>query len=128
MSNWSTKVLELIEGLLGPVDEPARSKAGERLEPPDWEDKQWDEVLDEWADKISEYGLEVPAVLLGESQKPLSFMFGQGVYFMEPYLDSASHFHQALQGENIEVLGALLSDRSRLEQLIQKVEARARED
>jgi len=108
------------------VGEPKTQSDGTES-PPDWDDERWSTVLDQWADKIAGYGMEVPALMLGEAQKPVSFVFGQGVYFLEPFLDSASHFHPALRGERVEVLGALLSDRRRLEQLLQKLESRARE-
>jgi len=94
-------------------------------DPPDWSDEQWDAVLDKWADKLAHHNMELAALVVGEAQKPLSFAFGQAVYFFEPFLDAASFLHPVLRGEQVEVLGALLSDRRRLEKLLKKLEKRA---
>jgi len=111
----------------GPSSSGSRpDKADTEDYPAEWPDERWEELLEQWAGGISRYGLELPVLLLGEAHKPVSFVLGQGLYFLQPFLGAADHFVPALGGPGVPALAALLSERRRLEQLLVKLERRAR--
>ncbi len=72
------------------------------------------------AARLDETGWAGPAYLLLQSLRPLSFLGGQGLLFLQPFLP----FAQARSA--IGSLAELLSDRSRLEALLAALETRLR--
>ncbi len=72
------------------------------------------------AARLDETGWAAPAYLLLQSLRPLSFVGGQGLLFLQPFLP----FARARSA--IDKLAALLSDRSRLEALLAALETRLR--
>lgn len=70
--------------------------------------------------RLDETGWAGPAYLLLQSLRPLSFLGGQGLLFLQPFLP----FAQARSA--IGRLAELLSDRSRLEALLAALETRLR--
>ena len=80
------------------------------------------EFTEKIVDKITALGLNTPAVLLLEAHKPLAFIGGQLLLVAQPTLNLLWPRNPA--GE----LSSLLSDSTRLEQLITSLEARAMPD
>jgi len=84
-----------------------------------------DEMIMKIAHKIHEYGLDVAAVLMIESFKPLSYVGAQmGRFFVSPFLPAL--------GENIgiggEKLFQIFEKRENVEKLIKAVEELTREE
>ena len=84
-----------------------------------------DEMIRKIAQKIHEYGLDVAAILMIESFKPLSFIGAQmGRFFISPFLP--------VFGENIGISGEKLlqifEKRKNVEKLIKAVEMLTREE
>ena len=84
-----------------------------------------DEMIGKIAQKIHEYGLDVAAILMIESFKPLSFLGTQmGRFFVSPFLSAF--------GKNIGISGEKLlqifEKRKNAEKLIKAVETLAREE
>lgn len=84
----------------------------------------WSEVegldIEAVAARLDESGWAGPAYLLLQSLRPLSFLGGQGLLFLQPFLPFARA--RSVMGR----LAELLSDRSRLEALLAVLEARLR--
>lgn len=72
------------------------------------------------AARLVETGWAGPTYLLLQSLRPLSFLGGQGLLFLQPFLP----FARARSA--VSRLAELLSDRSRLEALLSALEARLR--
>ena len=84
-----------------------------------------DEMIAKIAQKVNEYGLDVAAVLMMESVKPLSFVGAQmGRFFISPFL--------AAFGDNIGISGEkvlqIFEKKENVEKLIKAVEALSREE
>lgn len=84
----------------------------------------WNEIggldVEAMAAWLDETGWAVPAYLLLQSLRPLSFVGGQGLLFLQPLLPFARA--RSAMGR----LAELLSDRSRLEALLVALETRFR--
>lgn len=72
--------------------------------------------IKKWAVKIKQLGLTVPAVLLLETHKPLSFIVNQMLLVGQPALNVFLSPDTTAHALN------LFSDRAHLEQLIQELE------
>ncbi|MGB9724429.1 MAG: hypothetical protein ACPL7G_11120 [Chloroflexia bacterium] len=72
------------------------------------------------AARLEEIGWAGPAYLLLQSLRPLSFLGGQGLLFLQPFLPFARA--RSVVGR----LAELLSDRSRLEALLAALETHLR--
>lgn len=84
-----------------------------------------DEMIRKIAQKIHEYGLDLPATLMIGSFKPLSFVGAQmGRLFISPFLSGF--------GDNIEINGEkmlqIFEKRENMDKLIDAVEALEREE
>ena len=87
--------------------------------------KDEDEMIGKIAQKIHEYGLDVAAIFMIESFKPLSFVGAQmGRFFISPFLPTF--------GENIGISGEkflrIFEKHENVEKLILAVEELAREE
>lgn len=81
-----------------------------------------DQVIDDLAAKAHRFGLTVPAIIVAEGMKPLSFITSQVVHFFSPFAD-------ALLGNGHSYkYGNLLEDRQNLERFILKLEFLAEEE
>jgi|YNPNPStandDraft_1061719.scaffolds.fasta_scaffold06816_4 hypothetical protein len=76
--------------------------------------------VEEAVARLEESGWAGPVYLLLQSLRPLSFLGGQGLLFLQPFLPFART--RSAVGR----LAELLSDRSRLEALLETLEARMR--
>ena len=85
------------------------------IEPIDWE-----ETIEKVANKISQLGLEVPAILMLEAHKPLTFFANQGLIFLSPIL-------YPLFGGKTERAAKFFEERENVEKLIKRVEKKADE-
>lgn len=74
------------------------------------------ELIDAIAQRIVNYGLEVPAVLFIELHKPLAYLMGQGLLVAFPFL--APFFGT----KAIYDVSALLSSPNGLEALVRRIE------
>jgi len=84
-----------------------------------------DEMISKIAEKIHQYGLDLPAILMIETVKPLSFIGAQmGRFFLSPFLPAF--------GENIGMSGEkflqIFEKRENVEKLIKAVEALTQEE
>ena len=84
-----------------------------------------DEMISKIAEKIHQYGLDVAAILMIESVKPLSFIGAQmGRFFVSPFLPAL--------GENVgmsgEKLFQIFEKHENVEKLIKAVEELTREE
>jgi hypothetical protein len=76
-----------------------------------------DEVLvNKVAEKIVRMRMTVPAVFFLESSKPLAFLGGQLLIFLEPFVQTLFNFRQYQR------FALLMEDRSNWERLIRRVE------
>lgn len=80
-----------------------------------------DELIEKLAQKIHQYGLEVPAIFFGEAMKPVSFVGGQ---FIHAFSFLPSTFF--LDDDTYQQFAFILDDRSKLEQLLVRLEQLAR--
>jgi hypothetical protein len=78
------------------------------------------ENIDSLADWLQEAGLVGPAYLLLSGLRPLSFVGGQGLLFLQPLLPRAQWRSRA------ETLAGILGDRPRLEMLLTALDVRLR--
>ena len=85
------------------------------IEPIDWE-----ETIEKVANKISQLGLEIPAILMLEAHKPLTFFANQGLIFLSPIL-------YPLFGGKTERAAKFFEERENVEKLIKRVEKKADE-
>lgn len=100
----SFRTLEVAEVPPGePVDPRARTPEDEAL-------------LDRIAAAVVRWGMEVPAIFLLESAKPLSFLGGQFLHFLSPIANSV------LDGRELDRLALLLERRETVEELILRIE------
>jgi hypothetical protein len=79
------------------------------------------EALERFAASVVERGLEVPALLLLETVRPLSFLAGQGLFAVSPLLKTV------VGAEDWEALAAALEDRRTVMALISHIETLAHE-
>ncbi|MGE5653303.1 MAG: hypothetical protein ACM3ZQ_03400 [Bacillota bacterium] len=80
-----------------------------------------EEMIEQLAQKVSQYGMEVPAVFFGEMSKPLSFIYSQGLHFATPFL--GVFFDE----DKVQEYAYLLEDRNNLERFLTRVEELAHE-
>ena len=80
-----------------------------------------DALIEGLAGWITNRGLTLPAVLFMESFKPLSFLGGQLMTFLEPMVGSF------VASRQYTTLTHILEDRDKFEQLIRRVESRSTE-
>ncbi len=79
-------------------------------------EKEEREFLDRLAQMIKSRGLEVPAVFMGESIKPISFLLSQFLVFFRPFVTVF------VAPESYDKLISILEDREKLEYLLKLVE------
>ncbi|KAF0196796.1 MAG: hypothetical protein FD169_775 [Bacillota bacterium] len=81
-----------------------------------------DQLIEAMAQKVHKYGMEVPAIFLGEMMKPASFALGQTMhafgFIPATYGLSEDMMHQ---------LGFILDDRQKLEKFLVRVEELAKQ-
>jgi hypothetical protein len=80
----------------------------------------WEETIEKVATKISQLGLEVPAIMMLEAHKPLTFFANQGLIFLSPIL-------YPLFGGKTERAARFFEKRGNVEALIKRVEQKADE-
>ena len=74
------------------------------------------ELIEELAEKVNRWGLSIPALLLLEAHRPLSFIASQTLIFSRPFLSP-------LLGEDkVSEYAMLLEDRAGLDSLIERIE------
>jgi hypothetical protein len=78
----------------------------------------WEETIEKVATKISRLGLEVPAILMLEAHKPLTFFANQGLIFLSPIL-------YPLFGGKTERAAKFFEERKNVEALITRIEQKA---
>jgi len=84
-----------------------------------------DDIIVKIAQKIHEYGLDIVAIIMIESVKPLSYVGSQmGRLFVSPFLP--------VLGENVDIIGEkffrIFEKRENVEKLIKAVEELTREE
>ncbi len=80
-----------------------------------------EEMIEQLAQKVSKYGMEVPAVFFGEMSKPLSFIYSQSLHFATPFL--GAFFDE----DRVQEYAYLLEERENLERFLTRVEELAHE-
>jgi len=78
----------------------------------------WEETIEKVATKISQLGLEAPAILMLEAHKPLAFFANQGLVFLTPIL-------YPFFGGKTERAAKFFEERKNIEALIKRVEKKA---
>lgn len=84
--------------------------------------EEQDQLIEAMAQKVYKYGMEVPAIFLGEMMKPASFALGQAVH--------AFGFIPATYGlseDMMDQLGFILDDRKKLEKFLVRLEELAKQ-
>jgi hypothetical protein len=94
------------------VPSAAASSPGPRERTPEDE-----ELLDRIAAATVRWGMEVPAIFLLESSKPLSFVGSQFLHFLSPIV------HTVFEARELDRLALLLERRDTVEELIVRIEA-----
>ncbi|RKZ00671.1 MAG: hypothetical protein DRQ10_03735 [Candidatus Hydrothermota bacterium] len=79
------------------------------------EDK-FDDLIEKIARRVVEWRLSVPAIVMLESSKPLSFLASQLLVFFDPIVKSF------LTVRDYDRFVEMLEDRSNIERLIQRIE------
>lgn len=80
------------------------------------EEERYDEIIERIVRRILQLKLEVPAVLLLESMKPLSFVISQFFVFFEPFVQSIFSF------KNYQKFYRMLEKRENIEKIIEEIE------
>jgi len=75
-----------------------------------------EELLKRIAERIKRMGLEAPAILFLEANKPLAFIGGQALFFSAPFLGLIFGF------ENVSLFADILSRPGGIERLLRKLE------
>ena len=78
----------------------------------------WDEKIEKVATRISNLGLETPAMFLLDAHMPLTFFANQGLIFLSPIL-------YPLFGEQTEVVAKFFEERKNVEKLVRRIEEKA---
>jgi len=86
----------------------------------DSETMDWTETIEKVATKVSTMGLELPAILMLEAHKPLTFFANQGLIFLSPIL-------YPLFGGKTERAAKFFESRDNVEKLIKRIEEKAEE-
>jgi hypothetical protein len=86
----------------------------------DSETIDWTETIEKVATKVSTMGLELPAILMLEAHKPLTFFANQGLIFLSPIL-------YPLFGGKTERAAKFFEKRDNVEKLIKRIEEKAEE-
>ncbi|HJN19194.1 MAG TPA: hypothetical protein QGH10_27120 [Armatimonadota bacterium] len=89
--------------------------------PPETPELTDDELIEKVAEEIVDRRLAAPAIFLLESSKPVTFIASQGLVFLGPFVDAA------LSVPSYDQFCDLLEDRSNVEKLIVRIEAREEE-
>uniref|UniRef100_A0A7V3ZYS4 Uncharacterized protein n=1 Tax=candidate division WOR-3 bacterium TaxID=2052148 RepID=A0A7V3ZYS4_UNCW3 len=90
-----------------------------QAEPSSFEEKEIEEFIDKFSEKIVNLNLSVIAVVTLESIKPLSFFASQAMVFFEPLIKAF------FTVKDYEKLYRILEDRKLLEKLITSIEEKA---
>ena len=75
-----------------------------------------DELIEKVARKLVNMRLTVPAIFLLESSKPLAFLGGQLLVFLEPFIQTLFNFKQYQR------FAFLMEDRENWERLLRRIE------
>ena len=78
------------------------------------------ELIERFADWLGRRGLSLPAVLMMETARPLSFLSGQLMIFMEPMVGT---FHSS---RHYDTVLRILEDRDKYAKLVDRIEANTR--
>ncbi len=78
--------------------------------------QQRDAIIESFARKIVDKGMEIPAVLVLEVTKPASFLFSQGVLVLGPVL------YPFLGFDRVDRFAGFLNSRENIEMLIARIE------
>ena len=79
-------------------------------------EEKYDDIINQIVKRILNLKLEVPAILLLESMKPLSFVASQFFVFLEPFVQSIFSF------KNYERFYRMLENRENIEKIIEELE------
>ncbi len=79
-------------------------------------EEKYDDIIEKIVKKILHLKLEVPAILLLETMKPLSFVASQFFVFFEPFVQSVFSF------KNYERFYKMLENRENIEKIIEELE------
>ncbi len=82
------------------------------------DDARQDALIEAAVKTVQKYGLEVPAVFLGEAMKPMSFAAGQFVHAFA-FLPAAIWQNE----DDWQQVAFILSDRERLEKLLRRLDS-----
>jgi hypothetical protein len=75
-----------------------------------------DGLIEKVAEKVVSRGLAVPAIFILESSKPLAFLGGQLLVFLEPFIQTLFNFKQYQR------FAFLMENRENWERLLRKIE------
>lgn len=79
-----------------------------------------DQILDMLAQRIHRLGLDVPAIVLLQLNRPLSWLYGQALHFIGPVTDLGI---RAIWGTSFtQELAFLLEDQRNIDRLIERLE------
>jgi hypothetical protein len=81
-----------------------------------------EQLIEQMTQQISRWGLALPAILLLEVTRPLSFIGSQGLLLFQPLLD---FFYD---GPRITDYADLLADRANIDRLVTRLEESSRLD
>jgi len=79
-------------------------------------EEKYDDLIEKIAKRILDLKLEIPAILLLESIKPVSFITSQFFVFLEPFITSIFSF------KNYQRFYKMLEDRENIEKIIEELE------
>ena len=80
------------------------------------EDESIEQLIEPLARRINRWNLALPAIVVLEAIKPISFIAGQGLLLCEPVLSTFC------EGSRVSDYASLLADRSNVDQLIARLE------
>jgi len=79
-------------------------------------------VIRAFARIVVKYGLTTPAVILLESEKPLNWIFSQGIHFFSPSVSIATEMLKVCSREEIDRFARFLEDRRSFSVLVEEIE------
>ncbi len=80
----------------------------------------WDETIEKIADRIVNLGLETPAIIFLEMNRPLTFFANQFLIFMAPFLFP-------ILGDRVDRAPKFFEERENLDKLIRRIEEKSKE-
>jgi hypothetical protein len=89
---------------------------------PDDEFAEFRPVIRAFARKVVKYGLTTPMIILLEAERPLNWIFSQGLHIVNPTLSVATEMFSLISREELDKLAVFFENRRSFAVLIEEIE------